>query len=78
MTALWTVMSALITPEPKSPCVPAVWHFDAIRAAMLEAGALITAKEAERRVLILENPGLRGQSKITTLNRPGFVGGSNS
>jgi gentisate 1,2-dioxygenase len=27
---------------------------------------LITAKEAERRVLILENPGLRGQSKITT------------
>src|SRR6185436_9430610 len=37
-----------------------------IRAAMIEAGALITAKEAERRVLILENPGLRGQSKITT------------
>ena len=46
--------------------MPAVWHFDDIRAAMLEAGALITAKEAERRVLILENPGLRGQSKITT------------
>ena len=33
---------------------------------MIEAGTLITAKEAERRVLILENPGLRGQSKITT------------
>ena len=33
---------------------------------MIEAGGLITAKEAERRVLILENPGLRGQSKITT------------
>ena len=29
-------------------------------------GEIITAKEAERRVLILENPGLRGQSKITT------------
>jgi gentisate 1,2-dioxygenase len=66
MTALWTVMNALITPEPKSPCVPALWSFVEIRAAMLEAGALITAKEAERRVLILENPGLRGQSKITT------------
>lgn len=66
MTALWTVMGALITPEPKSPCVPAHWNFDAIRSAMLEAGKLITAKEAERRVLILENPGLRGQSKITT------------
>jgi gentisate 1,2-dioxygenase len=33
---------------------------------MLEAGDLITAKEAERRVLILENPGMPGDSKITT------------
>ncbi len=33
---------------------------------MIEAGSLISAKEAERRVLILENPGFRGQSKITT------------
>ena len=66
MTALWTVMNALITPQPQSLCVPALWRFEDIRGAMLEAGALITAKEAERRVLILENPGLRGQSKTTT------------
>jgi gentisate 1,2-dioxygenase len=31
----------------------------------MEAGRRITAKEAERRVLILENPGLRGKSGIT-------------
>jgi gentisate 1,2-dioxygenase len=66
MTPLWSVINALITPEPRSACVPAVWRFDEIRTAMLEAGALITANEAERRVLILENPGMRGQSKITT------------
>jgi len=66
MTALWTVMSDLITPEPKSACRPHLWKFDAVRAFMMEAGQLITAKEAERRVLILENPGLRGQSRITT------------
>src|SRR5262245_20747312 len=66
MTALWTVMGALITPEPKIACMPALWQFDRIRSAMLEAGTLITAKEDERRVLVLENPGLRGQSKITT------------
>jgi gentisate 1,2-dioxygenase len=66
MTALWTVMGALITPEPKSPCRPFLWRFADIRAAMIEAGGLITAKEATRRVLVLENPGLRGQSKITT------------
>ena len=66
LTALWNVMGALITPEPRSACRPFLWRFDSIRAYMLEAGALITAKEAERRVLVLENPGLRGQSKITT------------
>ena len=31
----------------------------------MEAGKLITAKEAVRRVLILENPGMRGESCIT-------------
>jgi gentisate 1,2-dioxygenase len=31
----------------------------------MEAGKLITAKEAVRRVLILENPGMRGQSCVT-------------
>jgi gentisate 1,2-dioxygenase len=66
LTALWTVLGALITPEPRSGCVPFLWKFGDIREAMVEAGTLITAKEAERRVLILENPGLRGQSKITT------------
>jgi gentisate 1,2-dioxygenase len=66
LTALWTVMSDLITPEPKSACRPHAWRFDAIRAHMMEAGKLISAKEAERRVLVLENPGLRGQSKVTT------------
>jgi len=66
LTALWLSLADLVTPEPKSPCEPASWRFDEIREYMLEAGSLITAKEAERRVLVLENPGLRGQSKITT------------
>jgi gentisate 1,2-dioxygenase len=66
MSALWNVMGALITPEPRSACQPFLWKFDSIRNYMLEAGSLITAKEAERRVLVLENPGLRGQSKVTT------------
>src|SRR5579863_9888451 len=66
LSALWNVLGDLITPEPKSACRPHLWKFDAIRAYMTEAGKLITAKEAERRVLVLENPGLKGQSKITT------------
>jgi gentisate 1,2-dioxygenase len=66
LSALWAVMGNIITPTPKSPCVPHIWRYDSIRARLLEASGLITAKEAERRVLILENPGMRGQSKITT------------
>ena len=31
LTALWTVMGALITPEPRSACQPYLWRFDAIR-----------------------------------------------
>ncbi len=66
LTPLWEVLRGLITPEPTSDCETAVWHYDDIRPYIMESGGLITAKEAERRVLILENPGLRGQSKITT------------
>ena len=65
LSALWNVMGDLITPEPRSACWPHLWKFDAIRDYMTEAGELITAKEVTRRVLVLENPGLRGQSKVT-------------
>ncbi len=59
-------MSSLITKEPKSDCQPHLWRYDDVRPALMEAGDIISAKEAVRRVLILENPGMTGQSKITT------------
>ncbi|TNE40571.1 MAG: gentisate 1,2-dioxygenase [Alphaproteobacteria bacterium] len=66
LTPLWDVMKDIITPEPKSGCRAHLWQYDRLRPFLMEAGELITAREAERRVLILENPGLRGQSRITT------------
>jgi len=66
LAPLWAVLSNLITPEPKSACQPHLWRYAEARDALLEAGGLITAKEAERRVLILENPGMPGESKVTT------------
>ena len=45
--------------------VPALWKFDDVKKLMLEAGDVITAEEAERRVLVLENPGDPGKSRIT-------------
>jgi gentisate 1,2-dioxygenase len=65
MTHLWEVLHALVPPQPKSPAQSALWRYAELREHVLEAGCLISAEEAERRVLILENPGLRGQSCIT-------------
>ncbi|MBT5265857.1 MAG: gentisate 1,2-dioxygenase [Rhodospirillaceae bacterium] len=65
LAPLWEVLGALVVPTPRTPCVPAIWHYDEIRDYVLESGSLITAKEAIRRVLVMENPALRGQSCIT-------------
>lgn len=65
MTPLWEVLSALVPPQPRSPLQAALWRYADVREHVLEAGRLISAEEAERRVLILENPALRGQSCIT-------------
>jgi gentisate 1,2-dioxygenase len=66
MTPLWEVLGALVPPSPRPDAVPAIWRYAEVRDRVMEAGRLITAEEAERRVLILENPGLRGQSSITS------------
>ena len=65
MTPLWEVLGALVPPSPRTQVAPALWRYDDVRDEVMEAGRLITAEEAERRVLILENPALRGQSCIT-------------
>lgn len=65
MTPLWEVLHALVPQQPATPCVPAFWAYAQVRPYLMEAGRLITAEEAVRRVLIMENPGLRGQSAIT-------------
>ena len=65
LTPLWEVLHALVPPLPQTACLPALWKYDAIRPYIMESGRLITAMEAVRRVLVLENPGLRGQSAIT-------------
>ena len=65
MTPLWEVLHALVPPLPATPCQPALWTYADVRPYLMASGQLITAEEAVRRVLILENPGLRGQSCIT-------------
>jgi gentisate 1,2-dioxygenase len=65
LTPLWEVLHALVPPRPATPCVPAHWRYEEVRPFLMRAGEAITAAEAVRRVLILENPGIRGQSAVT-------------
>jgi gentisate 1,2-dioxygenase len=65
LAPLWEVLRGLVTPQPVTPCLPFIWHYDEVRPHLMRAGSLITAQEAERRVLILRNPGLGGQAAVT-------------
>ena len=65
MTPLWEVLHALVPQSPSTPCKPALWKYADVHPYLMQSGQLITAEEAVRRVLILENPALRGQSSIT-------------
>jgi gentisate 1,2-dioxygenase len=83
MAPLWEVLKNVVTSEPKTKCVPQIWKFADVKRLMLEAGDVITTEEAERRVLVLENPALHGQTRITNslfagiqLILPGEVAGA--
>jgi gentisate 1,2-dioxygenase len=65
LAPLWEKLHALVTPEPVTGCLPFVWHYRDVRPHLMQAGGLISAMEATRRVLILENPGLPGEATIT-------------
>ncbi|WP_321794859.1 gentisate 1,2-dioxygenase [Caballeronia sp. J97] len=72
LTPLWEVLHSLVPAHPRPSIVPAIWNYSALRNIILRSGSLISASEAERRVLILENPGVRGHSRITQSLYAGF------
>jgi gentisate 1,2-dioxygenase len=59
---LWKELGTLLPPAPTSKAVPFLWRYDSVRPALLEAGAVISAEEAERRALMLINPGMKEKS----------------
>jgi gentisate 1,2-dioxygenase len=54
-------------PRPPSgtSCVPMIWHYEEVRPLLMRAVELVDHHKAERRVLVLENPALRGTTFIT-------------
>ncbi|HMN78728.1 MAG TPA: gentisate 1,2-dioxygenase [Burkholderiaceae bacterium] len=65
LAPLWRVLHGLVTETPASAMRPALWRYADIRPFVIESCDRISTSEAERRVLVLENPALRGQSRIT-------------
>jgi gentisate 1,2-dioxygenase len=60
ITPLWTVAKNLVRREP-TPVIPSVyWNYQRdVRPYILEAAEIISAAEAHRRVLVLNNPTLK-------------------
>ncbi|KAK9379986.1 RmlC-like cupin domain-containing protein [Kockiozyma suomiensis] len=57
--ALWTFMSDASPPVPNPRAIPFVWSYqESLRPRIMEAGRLVPAELAERRVLLLNNPGI--------------------
>ena len=67
VSPLWAQMARLNPELPNPTCKPFKWDYDTIRPYLLDAGRLITEKQAERRVLMLVNPERRAPYTTDTL-----------
>ncbi|CAB3798252.1 Gentisate 1,2-dioxygenase [Paraburkholderia ultramafica] len=65
MAPLWESLHNLVPKQPKPQAQAAIWKYAQVRDLVMQAGAVISAEEAIRRVLVLENPGLPGKSSMT-------------
>jgi gentisate 1,2-dioxygenase len=63
MKPLWERVMRL---APGTAAVPAIWRWQDVQPYLMRSAELITAREAERRVLMLENPALKGTTFATT------------
>jgi gentisate 1,2-dioxygenase len=60
LAPLWTALHVLLPPERRTLAVPHRWRWHEMRPLLLDAARLVPMERAERRVLVLRNPGLEG------------------
>ena len=65
MVPLWTFFGDWFPAEPRIDAIPYLWRYSDVRPLLLDAAQVISTEEAERRVLVLENPALRGRRLAT-------------
>ena len=80
LTPLWANRRGVDLSRPASTAIPAQWRYGDIRPDIAEAGDIISAEDAFRRVLVLENPSYPGEMRVTNtlyaglqLVRPGEI-----
>jgi gentisate 1,2-dioxygenase len=66
LAPLWTALHVLLPAERVTAAVPHRWRWRDLRPRLLEAARLVPIEQAERRVLVLANPGLGGAYAITS------------
>jgi len=65
LAPLWTALHALLPHERATQATPHCWRWAEVRGPLLEAARLVPMEQAERRVLVLRNPGLGGAYAAT-------------
>ncbi len=65
LAALWVARRGVDITRPASQAVPALWRYEDIRPDIAEAGEIVSAEDAFRRVLVLENPSYPGENRVT-------------
>src|SRR6516164_3626254 len=66
LSPLWESLHSLVPKEPRPQAVPTIWKYAHLRELVMASGEVISAAEAIRRVLVLENPGLPCKASIAS------------
>ena len=64
---LWKVLHKMVPPKPNPGALPTLWPYRQMRPALIESGNIVSADEAERRVLMLINPKLEAPCTTDTI-----------
>lgn len=62
---LWEIMRRLAAKEPHRGGDPFLWTWRDLRPQVMRAGELVSAEEAERRVIVFDNPAFAGEGRVT-------------
>ena len=65
MGPLWKVLRNILTEHPMPLEIPYQWKWEDVRELVYKSTKIVSAAEAERRVLMLLNPKLKNQNAIT-------------